>query len=310
MAGPETRRGSKVMTAAEAVARFITPGCTIGMGGQSVARIPMALAHAIARQGAGDLTLVGCNLAMAMDWLVGAGLVRRTEAGSGSLERFGTAFRWRAAVEAGTLQHVDYSHLGMVTRFLAGEMGVPFMPVRSMLGSDLLGEAATAGGMDFHVMASPWDPAERVVLLPALRPDVAIVHVQKADAEGNAVTEGVTIHEPEMVRAARAVIVSCEEVVDTAEVRRYPEATTIPALYVSAVVEQPFGAYPSSVYRYYDYDEEHFALYQAAARQGGAAYQAYLDRYVYGCATWDEVLEQCGGLRRMHALRQRMLRIL
>src|SRR5579885_2813752 len=139
------RSRSKVMTAAEAVARFVRPGSTLGMGGQNVGRCPMALTHEIIQQRIGDLTVVGCNLSIAMDQLVGAGLVRRTVCGSGNLERFGTTLCWRRAVEEGAVEVVDYSHLAMVTRFLAGEMGVPFMPTRSLLGSDLLRPPAAPG---------------------------------------------------------------------------------------------------------------------------------------------------------------------
>lgn len=132
----------KVMTAEEAVTRFVHPGCVLGMGGQNIGRVPMALAHEVIRQRIGGLTVVGCNLSLAMDQLVAAGLVRRTICGSGNVERFGTTFCWRRAAEEGAIEVEDSSHLSMVTRFLAGEMGVPFMPTRSLLGSDLLREAA------------------------------------------------------------------------------------------------------------------------------------------------------------------------
>src|SRR5579885_3024720 len=178
------RSRSKVMTAAEAVARFVRPGSTLGMGGQNVGRCPMALTHEIIRQRIGDLTVVGCNLSIAMDQLVGAGLVRRTVCGSGNLERFGTTLCWRRAVEEGAVEVVDYSHLAMVTRFLAGEMGVPFMPTRSLLGSDLLRPPAAPGPAPGPpppdrpvVFGDPWHPGTPVVLVPALQPDTSLLHV-------------------------------------------------------------------------------------------------------------------------------------
>lgn len=321
-----TRDGEKVMTAAEAVARFVRPGAVLGMGGQNIGRCPMALTHEIIRRRIGGLTVAGCNLSISMDQLVGAGLVRRTLCGSGNLERFGTTFCWRRAIEAGTLEVEDYSHLAMVTRFLAGEMGVPFMPTRSLLGSDLLRGTGAARPEDAvrpgreegspragrpHpdrpvVMDNPWRPGERVALVPALRPDVSIVHVQRADPMGNVIIEGFATHEPEMIRASRHVIVSCEELVSTDEIRRHPERTTVPFIYVSAVVVQPFGAYPTSVYRYYDYDAAHIASYQEAARAGADAVRAYLQANIWECEGFDEHLRRAAGPARLEGLRDAM----
>jgi acyl CoA:acetate/3-ketoacid CoA transferase alpha subunit len=299
----------KVMTAREAVERFILPGAVLGMGGQNVGRIPMALTHEIARQKVGGLTIMGCNLSISMDILVGAGLVRRTESGTGNLERFGTTFQWRRAIEAGKLQHRDYSHLAMVSRFLAGEMGLPFMPTKSLLGSDILNKHPD-GAEGYVLIDNPWGEHEPVALLPAARPDVAIIHAQRADELGNVMIEGFAAHDVEMVRAAKAAIVSCEEVVSSEETRRHPELTAIPYLYVNAVVEQPFGAHPTSVYRAYDFDSDHLTHYQACAREGGAKYADYLKRYVLGCESFEDYLERVGGVKRLHALRQAMLRMM
>jgi hypothetical protein len=211
----------------------------------------------------------------------------------------------------------------MVTRFLAGEMGVPFMPTRSLLGSDLLRpkkstQDLAAGGRSparahpgaATVIDNPWNPGEPIVLVPALQPDVSIVHVQRADPMGNLIIEGFATHEPEMIRASRHVIASCEELVPTDEVRAHPEQTSIPFLYVSAVVVQPFGAYPTSTYRYYDYDADQVAAYQEAARTGPRDVEEYLERHVRGCATFEEHLKRTAGAHRLEALRQAMLSVL
>lgn len=299
-----TRTANKVMTAAEAVARFVRPGSILGMGGQNIGRCPMALTHEIIRQRIGNLTVVGCNLSIGMDQLVGAGLVRRCESGSGNLERFGTTFCWRRGIESGTLEVEDYSHLAMVSRFLAGEMGIPFMPTRSLLGSDLLGPGKAV------ITENPWNPGERVVLVPASQPDVSIVHVQRADPIGNLIIEGFATHEPEMIRAARHVIASCEELVSTDEIRAHPERTTIPFVYVDAVVVQRYGAYPTSTYGYYDYDGDHVTAYQDAARAGGSAIDAYLQRYVWGCRSFDESLERATDPGQLAALTSAMREML
>lgn len=300
----------KVMSTAEAIARYIRPGAVLGMGGQNIGRCPMALTHEIIRQRIGDLTVVGCNLSIAMDQLVGAGLVRRCECGSGNLERFGTTLCWRRGIEAGTLEVEDYSHLAMVTRFLAGEMGVPFMPTRSLLGSDLLPPLQEAGGParpgKAHVIDNPWAPGEPVALVPALQPDVSIVHVQRADRMGNLIIEGFATHEPEMIRASRHVIASCEELVSTDEIRTHPEQTTVPFLHVSAVVVQSYGAYPTSTYRYYDYDAAQVAAYQTVARAGGETLAGYFQTRVWDCATFDEHLAAVAGREQLERLRQAM----
>ncbi len=286
-----TRNTNKVMTAAEAVARFVRPGAVLGMGGQNIGRCPMALTHEIIRQRAGNLTVVGCNLSLSMDQLAAAGLIRRTECGTGNLERFGTTFCWRRGIENGTIEIEDYSHLAMVSRFLAGEMGVPFMPVRSLLGSDILWEPEGGARPGKAVITeNPWNRSERVALVRALQPDVSIVHVQRADPLGNIIIEGFATHEPEMIRASRHVIVSCEELVSTDEIRAHPERTTVPFMHVDAVVTQRYGAYPTSVYGYYDYDGDRVAAYQDAARVGSPAIDEYLQRHIWGCGTFDDYL--------------------
>ena len=301
---------NKVMTAAEAIDRYVSDGATVGIGGQTIGRCSMALVHEIVRQRKKDLALVGCSMSISMDMLVGAGLVRRTECGTGNLERFGSTFRWRSAIEEGRLETVDYSHLGMALRFLAGSLGLPFMPSKSMLGTDMLNQGPTNGAAPFSLTDNPWNPGEPVVLLPACTPDVSIIHAQRADEMGNVVIEGFTTHDPEMVKASRAVIVSCEELISSDDIRRDPDRTTIPYLYVDAVVEQPWGAYPTSTHRYYEHDEAHVRHYQACARAGGETYEEYLRRYVYESSTFDKYLDKAAGADRLKELRESMGRLI
>jgi acyl CoA:acetate/3-ketoacid CoA transferase alpha subunit len=301
---------SKVMTAREAVDRFVFDGALVGLGGQNVGRCAVAISHEIVRQGKKDLTLCGCNLSISMDLLVGAGLVKRCEAGTGNLERFGATFCWRRAIEAGTVEMEDYSHLAMVSRFLAGEMGVPFMPIKSLLGSDMLTEQAKSTQKKFELIDNPWNPGEKVVLLPALEPDVAIIHAQKADPMGNVIIEGFLAHDVEMVRASKHAIVCCEEIIPTEQIRNDPERTTIPYLYVNAVVEQPFGAHPTAAYRYYDYDSDHLTYYQHCAREGEKTYESYLKKFVLGSETFEDYLKKVGGNKRLISLKETMQQML
>jgi glutaconate CoA-transferase subunit A len=300
---------NKVMTLKEAVARFVFDGALVGLGGQNISRCQMALVHEVIRQGKKELTLTGCNLSIQMDLLVAAGLVRRCECGGAGLERFGAVYSFKRAIEEGRMEIEDFSHSTMASRFLAGEMGIPFIPCGSLMGSDILREQRGATRKKHAIIDNPWNPGEKVLLLSAVTPDVALVHVQRADEIGNIVIEGISNHEPEMIRAARTCIVTCEEIVRSEETRRWPERTTVPYHYVDAVIEVPFGAYPTMTYRYYSYDAEHIRFYQACAREGGEAIRRYLDDYVYGCETFEDTLDRAGGIRRMLGLRRAMARI-
>ncbi len=296
----------KVMTAGEAVEKFVFKGAVVGLGGQNVGRCAMAIIHEIIRQRIKNLTVVGCNLSINMDFLVGAGLVKRCEGGTGNLEYFGTTFCFRRAIEKGLMEMEDYSHLGILSRLMAAEMGLPFMPTKSMLGSDMLTQQAESTGKKYALADNPWNPGEKILLLPALQPDVAIIHAQKCDPMGNVVIEGFLCHDVELARASNHTIVSCEEIVPTETIRMDPERTNIPYLYVDAVVEQPFGAHPTAAYRYYDYDVEHVKLYQKYAREGGKAYEEYLKKFIFGSRGFDDYLDKAGGFTMMNTLIKRM----
>ncbi|WP_231644741.1 CoA transferase subunit A [Sciscionella sediminilitoris] len=257
--------GGKVRTAAAAIAEFARHGATIGMGGQNINRCPMALTHELIRQGIGGLTVLGCNLSLPLDQLAAAGLVTRTEQGSGNLERYGVLFAWRRAVERGEITVRDYSHLAMASRFLAATLGLPFLPVRSLLGTDLGRDLQRSG--DASATTDPWT-GQPVLLVRACSPDLALVHASLADADGNVVIEGVSSHEVDMVTASKAAIVSAEKVLPSGAFAEHPERVTISGAHVDAVVEQPFGAYPTSVYRHYDFDEPAIERYQSLARSG------------------------------------------
>jgi acyl CoA:acetate/3-ketoacid CoA transferase alpha subunit len=282
---------TKVMTAEEAVRRFVLPGSIVGMGGQNVNRCPMAIVHEVVRQGVGGLVLMGCNLSLPADMLVAAGLVVRTEQGSGNLERYGTIFSWRRAIQRGTIAVEDHSHLTMVTRFLAGSLGLPFVPTVSLLGSDMAPPLGAPPSGSMAAAVDPWqhDP---VILLRAACPDVSILHVHAADSQGNVIIEGVTSHEVEMAKASRVTIVTCEELLGDSVVTQRPEQVTLPSAYVGAVVVQPFGAFPTAVYRCYDFSEEDIVDYQARARVSDDELRDWLDEHVRGVVDFDAYLDR------------------
>lgn len=307
---------NKIMGISEAVARFIFDGASIGFSGQNLVGAPMAFAHEIIRQKKKNLTVLGCNLSMPVDILVGAGLVKKCECGTVNIGYRGMpslAYSCRRYYQEGKLEIEDYEHLAMVSRFLAGEMGLSFMPVGSSLGSDILKYKVSSTKKKFEIIEDPWNPGKKVLLVPAATPDVAIVHAQRVDEMGNIIMEGFTSHMPELARAAKAVIVSCEEIISSEETRRYPEMTAISYIYVNAIVEQPWGSHPMSCYRYYDVDNEHLRLYQECAQaaleegeSGIEKYQDYLQEYVLSCDTFNDYLEKVGGVKKLMELKRKM----
>lgn len=285
-AGSRSSHHLKVMGLSDAVRQFVSPGMTVGMGGQNINRCPLALVHEVVRQGIGDLRIVGCNLSLPLDVLVAAGLVTHTEQGSGNLEKYGVLFAWRRALEAGTITTTDHSHLAMASRFLAGAMGLPFVPTKSLLGTDVL-EGLVAAGVA-HVIDDPHGSGP-VVLLKAQTPDVSLIHVSRADELGNCIIDGVTSHEIDMVRASATTVVSAEEILPAGAFNAEPERVTISSAHVSAVVSQKFGAFPTSVYRDYDYSESHIKEYQRIAKAGDGL-DTWVKESVLTHASFDDYL--------------------
>jgi len=293
----------KVCSMAEAIARWVPDGAAAAMGCALEAAIPFAAGHEIIRQGRRDLTVIGPISDMLFDLLTGAGCVRKVTAAWVGNVGDGLGHNFRRAVEQRiprAIEVEDHTNLTLALGLQAAAWGVSYLPTLTALGSDLL-----AANPNLKPATCPFT-GDSMVAVRAIRPDVTIVHVQRADPDGNAHLWGNLGVVVEAARAARHVIVSCEELVPTEEIRAHPERTTIPFLYVDAVVVQPYGAYPTSTYGHYDYDAAHVAAYQEAARQGSPAVDEYLRRYVWGCATFDEYLALAAGSDRLIALRRAM----
>ena len=282
---------AKVISLRQAVETFIKPKCHVAVGGFSLCRNAMAASHEIIRQRIGSLRVSSVNPSYSVDILIGAGLVQEVESGCLNMERLGLPKNFCRAVEQGTIKSEDYEHGAMTFRYLAGSLGLPFIPTKSLLGSDILTYTATAK-KKYSVMDSPFD-GEKVVLLPACRPEVAIIHVTRADDQGNCQIDGTTFADEFIAKAADHVILITEQLISNAEIRRNPKATVVPAFRVDAVVHCPWGAYPTAVPGCYDYDYEALKAYQKAT-SSPESFQAYLDRFVYGVKDFDEYLEIAG----------------
>jgi glutaconate CoA-transferase subunit A len=296
-------RFSKVMGLSEAVSTFVAPGCHLSIGGFTTSRNPMAAVYEIIRQRIDHIHLYAHSNGQGVDELVGAGCVDRIEIAYAGSGRFApTCIRFRKAVESRSIQVEDYSNYHMTLRFMAGAMGVPFLPTRSGLGTDIVRKWGFSAEMrktdpripddKLLVVDNPfgtWGDAGKLVLVPAINTDVAIIHVQKADIQGTARIEGLTFSDVEQFKAARHVIVTCEELIADDSLKASPDSNQVPHFCVSAVVHVPYGAYPTACYRHYDYDPRYLNAYRKAA-QDDRLYAAYLERFIYGVKNHRELL--------------------
>lgn len=290
---------TKVSTLAQAVSS-IPAGSHIALSGFATARCAMAFAHEVIRQGLTGLTVSQCVGAMDADILVGAGAVSRIIYGGGSRGRSGQHFCLNRAIEQDAIVAEEYSSLSMAFRYLAGSLGLPFIPIRSLRGSDILKRVQEVAPDTASILADPFTGDEWLVLKP-LTPDVAVIQVQVADEEGNARILGPRWENEEQVKASTRTIVVTERLVSTEAIRSEPDRTLIPGFLVSHVVHLPFSAHPSSVYQVYDFDAAHIDLY-ASASKTPSGFQAYLDQYVYGVADHWAYLDQVGGMERLSSL--------
>jgi glutaconate CoA-transferase subunit A len=299
------RPKNKFMSSEEAVGQFIRDGDMVALGGFTVNRNPMTLVREIVRQGKKDLHLVVHSQGQAMDLLVGAGCVKRIEIAYGGTGRFApTCICFRRAAQQGTLQIEDYSNFQMSLRFLAGAMNLPFIPCRSGLASDILAKwgfspelRAQEAKLAFKkavVAANPFsEEDEQVVLLPALIPDVALVHAQYVGDDGTVRIKGLPFLDLEQARSASRVIVTCEEIVPTFFLRQDPDQNSLPPFLVDAVVHAPFGAHPTACHFFYDYDPRHLNMYRQEASDE-ATMRGYVDKWVQNCPDQESYLAQVG----------------
>jgi glutaconate CoA-transferase subunit A len=285
---------SKVATMHDAVAELVHDGDTVAIEGFTHL-IGFSAGHQIIRQRKRELTLARLTPDLIYDPMVGAGCARKLvfswlgNPGVGGLH----AIRRRIEnADPAGLEIEEYSHFGMVGRYTAGAMNLPFFPLRSYFESDL-----PRVNPLIRQVRSPYGD-ESVYAVPPLRPDVAIVHAQRADANGDTQVWGLLGVQKEAAFAAERVIVVVEELVDEAVVRADPNRTIIPGLIVDAVVVEPFGAHPSYVQGYYDRDNRFYLEWDAISRDA-AALDAWLDEWVYGVSGRAEYVAKLGSERAM-----------
>lgn len=283
--------GDKLTSLDDAAAR-VRDGDVVAAGGCLFSRTPLALVREVLRQRRRELTLVRNLMCTEGELMMVAGAVERVVTAWMSIGLpWGVSRIMREHVEGGKVAYEEWSHLALGLRFRAGAMGVPFLPALTMLGSDL---AVTTG---LKTVADPYT-GTMLAAVPALFPQVALLHVHRADRFGNCQIDGYPHMDSDIARAAATVLVTTEELVPEDETRRHPDRTVIPGFVVDALVLAPFGSFPHECYGLYEADFDHFEEYTAAiAARGSPAVADYLDRYVYAPPTFADYLELFGGER-------------
>jgi glutaconate CoA-transferase subunit A len=296
----------KVTTVADAVRRLVRDGDYLAIGGFGVNRLPTAVCHEILRQRKQNLSFAGHTATHDFQILCAGNLTGRGQTLAKvdiayviGLEALGLSPHARRVIESGTVETVEWSNYTLALRFAAAAMGVPFVPARSLLGTDTLAHSPA------KVIDCPFSGV-KLAAVPALYPDVAAIHVHEADRYGNCRFTGTSVADVELARAAKRLIVTCERLVPHDELRRDPHRTAIPFVCVDAVCEVPFGSYPGNMPGEYFSDEDHLKLWLEVERDP-AAFNQFLDDHVYGVREFAEYVDLCGGLRRLQQLRRREL---
>jgi glutaconate CoA-transferase, subunit A len=276
----------KLVPLTEAISKYVENGDIIYAAGFTHL-IPFAAGHEIIRQGKKDLTLARATPDLIYDQMVAAGCARKVifsymgNPGVGSLRIV------RSAIEQGKLEWEEYSHFGMITRLQAGASGLPFLPMNQTGATDL--EKANP---NIKRIPDPYGGKD-VIVVPALQPDVAIVHVQRADENGNAHLWGIIGEQKEAAFAAKNVILTAEEIVDESIIRSDPNRTIIPGIVVSAVCHVPYACHPSYAQGYYDRDNEFYLAWDKISESADSVKQ-YLDEWVYAVEDRNEYWNKLG----------------
>ncbi len=281
---------SKLLSMPAAISAHVPDGCSVALGLQLEQMIPFSAGHEIVRQKKRGLTLIGPISDILFDQVIGAGCVEKVIAAWVGNVMMGSAYNFRRATERSEnpLQVINLTNFSIALALQAGAMGVPFLPTRTAMGSDL-----ARNNHFFYQILSPFQPQETLYAVRALVPDVAIVHVQRADADGNAHCWGNFGVMLEAVRAAKKVIVVAEEIVAPEVVASDPNRTVIPGFLVTGVVESPHGAHPSPVQGYYKRDDAFFKQYHEGTKTA-TDFENWAKRWIYGVADRSEYLKLLG----------------
>ena len=296
----------KLTTVQEAVARLVRDGDYLAIGGFGCDRLPTAVLHEILRQRKQNLGLAGHTATHDFQILCAGNLTGRGKtlarveiAYVVGLEARGLSPHARRVLESGEVEITEWSNYALAVRFKAAAMGLPFLPCRSMLGTDTFRRSGA------KVLVCPFT-GEKLTALPALYPDVAAIHVHEADRFGNCRIRGTTVADLDVARAAKKLIITCERLIASDEIRQDPSRTAIPFYCVDAVCEVPYGSYPGNMPYEYFSDEAHLREWLDVETDLDQ-FQAFLERNIYGVQDFDAYLQLRGGLPTMRELRRQEL---
>ena len=287
----------KRMTEKEAVERFIPDGCFLAIGGFGANRIPTAVIHEILRAHRRNLGFFGHTSTHDFQLLCAGRCFNRLDvAYIVGLEARGLSPNARRVMESGEIQVCEWTNYALAARLKAAAEGVSFAVVRCMLGTDTFKMSGA------KLITCPFT-GQKYAAVPAVWPDVAVIHVHEADIYGNCHIRGISIADLELARAAKHLIISAERLIDNTAIRMRPTQTVIPYYLVDAVIEVPFGSYPGNMpYLYYS-DEEHLVQWLEAEKDP-QQFEKFLDHYIYGVSCFEKYLERCGGLARLKELQK------
>ena len=297
----------KVFTLAEAIARFVKNGDRLAIGGFTTSRKPMAAVHEIIRQGMGEFIGEGGPAGGDWDLLIGMKRVRAYINCYTANPRFSNiSRRFRAAIESGELLFEDYSQDAAMMMFHAAALGLPYVPTRYMFGSGMEDEwgiseeqrktISKLPDKKFIIQENPYQPDEKLVLLPTPQIDTAIIHVQIASEDGTCRIFADEYHDVDIALAAKHTIVTCEELVSNEEIRKSPKENSLPGFVIDAVVHAPYGAHPMQCAGYYDYDKAYLRTYDEAGKTD-ESFQAFVAEWVYGTKDHESYLNKLGTSR-------------
>ena len=298
---------TKVCTLQEAVSKYVKSGDHIVFGGFTTNRKPYAAVYEIIRQGLTDFVGEGGPAGGDWDMLIGEGRIKAyTNCYTANSGYTNVSRRFRAAFEAGTLNMEDYSQDAIMLMLHAASLGLPFLPVRLMMGTDLTDKWGISKEVrktidklpdeKFVYVDNPFKEGEKVVALPVPEIDVAVIHVQRASFDGTSVILGDEFHDVDIAVASKRCIVTCEELVSDEEIRKDPTLNSIPGFCVDAVVHCPYGAHPSQCYDFYDYDPDFFKMYDKVSKTD-EDFAAFMKEWVFDVPDHDAYLNKLGATR-------------
>ncbi len=291
---------SKVTTAKDAVAKLVEDGDYLGVGGFGTNRVAIAVLHEIVRQKKKNLGFAGHTSTHDMQVLIGGKCINRCDAAYVvGLEARGLSKTSRKAFESGEVEATEWTNAALTWRYKAAAMGLSFLPARNMMGTDTIKYSSTV------LMPCPFT-GKQFVALPALYPDVALIHVHRSDIYGNSHIEGISTADIDLARAAKKLIISTERIVLNEEIRQKPHQTAIPYYLVDAVVEAPFGAYPTNMPYEYFTDEAHLKAWLEAEKDE-ETFEAFFKKQIYDVEDHWGYIALNGGARRLSELKQEEL---